>query len=435
MQQSNAPSKLILPFANSGGKNAIPVASQVGITAGAASLEDGFPPLTRTPIAAGGVPPSGLDMNGILYELSSLLRWYNAGGGFVFDAAFAGDTNVGGYPKGARVLRSDGAGYWLNTIDGNTVDPESVTAGQAALAGWVPDTTNGVAAVAISNANVTLTPLQYGKPVIVLSGALTANLNLIFPNIAGQWTIVNNCTGDFSVTAKTADGTGVTLPTKRTRMVWGDNTNLYSSAGDPGNYSGVVARTASVALTAADAGKLILFGLTNTSAATCTLPAASSLAEGTVFRIQNLASGAAQNNLTLSAPSGTTLSGTSIGATSSQTFLMSPGTYVDVVAQGSVNQYQVIGGSGAASLGANGWFKHPNGVIEQWGRVTQSSNTQAVTFPIAFPNQCRVVHTTRVDTQSASGNTATTASGITPTGFNLNQATVPATANWTAIGY
>ena len=48
MQLINAPGKLVLPFAASGAKNAIPVASQIGIVAGAASLTDGFPPLTRT---------------------------------------------------------------------------------------------------------------------------------------------------------------------------------------------------------------------------------------------------------------------------------------------------------------------------------------------------------------------------------------------------
>ena len=88
MQLSNAPGKLLLPFANAGAKNTIPTASQIGITAGAASLTDGFPPLTRTPIAAGGVPPSGLDMNGILYALSAALRWAAAGGGYAYDAAF-----------------------------------------------------------------------------------------------------------------------------------------------------------------------------------------------------------------------------------------------------------------------------------------------------------------------------------------------------------
>jgi hypothetical protein len=225
MQSSNKPDKLVLPFAASGGKRTIPVDSQIGIVAGAASLADGFPPLTRTPLSAGGVPPSGLDMNGVLYEISAAIRWANAGGGYAYDSAFAIDTNVGGYPKGARIMRSDGLGYWLNLTENNVTDPEDV----ATAAGWVPDYTNGIAAVAMASANVTLTPLQYGKPIIVISGTLTANLNLIFPNIAGEWTVVNGASGAFSVTCKTAAGTGVSIPTGYARGVYGDGTNIAAS--------------------------------------------------------------------------------------------------------------------------------------------------------------------------------------------------------------
>jgi len=207
MQSSNTPAKLVLPFAASGGKRTIPTASQVGVTPGAASLADGFPPLTRTPLSAGGVPPSGIDMNGILYEMSDVIRWANAGGGYAFDSTFATDSNVGGYPKGARVMRSDGLGYWINSIDNNTADPEGGTP-----TGWSPDTTTGAAAVTMTSANVTLSPLEYGRPTIVLSGTLSANLNLVFPSIVGEWVVINNCTGAFFVTCKTAAAAGIALP-------------------------------------------------------------------------------------------------------------------------------------------------------------------------------------------------------------------------------
>lgn len=225
MQSSNTPGKLLLPFAAAGGKNTIPVDSQIGIVAGKASLADGFPPLTRTPLSAGGVPPSGLDMNGILYEISAVIRWANAGGGYAYDSAFATDTNVDGYPKGARVMRSDGQGYWLNVTDNNVTDPEDV----AMSAGWVPDFTNGIASVAMASANVTLLPLQYGRPIVVITGTLTTNLNLIFPNIAGEWTVINSASGAYSVTCKTAAGTGVAIPTGYARGVYGDGTNIGAS--------------------------------------------------------------------------------------------------------------------------------------------------------------------------------------------------------------
>jgi len=227
MQLIDKPEKIPLPFAASGAKNAIPEASQIGITPGAASLTDGFPPLTRTPIASGGVPPSGLDMNGILYELSAVIRWANAGGGYPYDATFANDSNVNGYPKGARVLRSDGLGYWFNTVDNNDVNPES---SGAVAAGWVPDFTTGAALVTMTSSNVTLTELEYGRPIIVLSGLLTSNLNLIFPEIYGQWLVVNNCTGAYTITAKTAAGSGI-LITKGANQIFCNQVSVYSKFG------------------------------------------------------------------------------------------------------------------------------------------------------------------------------------------------------------
>lgn len=224
MQLSNAPLKLTLPFANAGGKTTIPVASQVGITPGAASLTDGFPPLTRTPVASGGIPPSGLDMNGILFEATAISRWNNAGAGYVYDATFAADSDVGGYPKGARVLRTDGEGYWLCVADNTATDPE------AGGAGWVPDYTSGAATVAMSNANVTLTSLQAGRPIITITGTLIANLNLVFPTYVKSWIVVNNASGAYSVTCKTSTGTGVAVAAGTQASVVGDGTNIVGVA-------------------------------------------------------------------------------------------------------------------------------------------------------------------------------------------------------------
>lgn len=221
MQQSNAPSKISVAFAESGAKNTIPTASQIGIVDGAASFTDGFPPLTSSPISAGGVPPSRLDMNGVLYSLSAASKWNAAGGGYAYDAAFS--SAVSGYPKGARVLRADGLGYWMSVADGNTTDPDG-----GSPANWVPDVSSGIASVTMTSSNVTLTPAQYGMPIIKLQGTLTANLNLTFPAIGTEWVVINGCTGAYSVTCKTASGTGVAIPTGRTRTVVGDGTNLVA---------------------------------------------------------------------------------------------------------------------------------------------------------------------------------------------------------------
>ncbi|MGS1010136.1 pyocin knob domain-containing protein [Achromobacter anxifer] len=132
MQASNAPIKSAVPFAESGTKNTIPVASQIGVTPGAASFTDGFPPLTMTSLAAGGVPPYGADFNGILNFLSTATRWNQAGAHYLFDPAFA--AAMEGYPKGAILSASSSAsGRWLNLLDNNTTDPDSGGAGWVAL--------------------------------------------------------------------------------------------------------------------------------------------------------------------------------------------------------------------------------------------------------------------------------------------------------------
>lgn len=133
MLLSSAPVQIQLPFANGDGSktNPVPVPSQISITPGAASFTDGFPPLCATPVSSGGIPPSKADMDGILFMLSGVDRWASAGAGYPYSSVY--QTAIGGYPKGARVLRASGAGYWFSTTDNNMTDPD--TGG----AGWVPD--------------------------------------------------------------------------------------------------------------------------------------------------------------------------------------------------------------------------------------------------------------------------------------------------------
>ncbi|KVH51165.1 hypothetical protein [Burkholderia diffusa] len=135
MKSTDNPARIPTPFALNGNRNAIPEASQISVTKGAASFNDGFPPLTMTDPLQGGIPPFGKDMNGVLFALSAIARWSQAGGGYVYDPTFSGNQNVGGYPKGAILLRSDFSGFWFNTVDNNATNPDA-TDGSAQ--GWVP---------------------------------------------------------------------------------------------------------------------------------------------------------------------------------------------------------------------------------------------------------------------------------------------------------
>lgn len=139
MKAADIPERFPIPFGEDAGvptyRRTIPTASQIGTQDGAASLETGFPPLTFTPVAAGGVPPFGADFNGILYRSTAWSRWQNAGGGVPYNAAFS--AAVGGYPEGALVATasvdpSDLGLFWFCTTDDNTTDPD------AGGAGWIP---------------------------------------------------------------------------------------------------------------------------------------------------------------------------------------------------------------------------------------------------------------------------------------------------------
>lgn len=246
MQAIQTPTLIPLAFAAGGAFNTIPEASQIGTNPGGASLVDGFPPLTRTPIAAGGIPPSGLDMNGILNLITQSTRWAHAGGRYAYSAAFAGDTNVGGYPSGAMLMSADGQGTWLSLADNNSDNPDTGPGTK-----WAPSQAYGFSAISgLTNTNVTLTPAQAMKSRIVLTGALTGNVQVILPTWTREWTVVNNTTGAFSITAKTASGTGVVIPAGPSRVV-GDGTNITQPA-----ESIAGATLASHALTAGQIGAI-----------------------------------------------------------------------------------------------------------------------------------------------------------------------------------
>ena len=164
------------PFAESGDKNTIPVASQVGITDGAASFETGFPPDTMIDIGDGGIAPDGLDMNGILNIITQHLRFWLAGGYPRFDATLC--TEIGGYPVGTILQDNGGVNLYRNILANNTTDfnttpasigvswiwltgqTRSITAGTGLTGGGVPATadvtlnmgTPGTCSSATSNA-------------------------------------------------------------------------------------------------------------------------------------------------------------------------------------------------------------------------------------------------------------------------------------------
>lgn len=122
MLASQIPTRVEVPFGETGLRNTVPVAASS--TPGVASYTTGFPSICFQPIAAGGIPPLGQDFNGILYAITSWDMWQSAGGVVGYDAAFS--AAVGGYPKGAMIAVAGVPGaFWVSLADNNTTDPDT----------------------------------------------------------------------------------------------------------------------------------------------------------------------------------------------------------------------------------------------------------------------------------------------------------------------
>lgn len=107
-------------FAQNGGRQDVPVTGDT--SGGRASYDVGFPPITRTNIVAGGIPPFGTDFNGVLYDLSQAIQYVQSGVAFPFNQDFA--TAIGGYEIGAIVSdASDKTLLWVNGTANNTAFP------------------------------------------------------------------------------------------------------------------------------------------------------------------------------------------------------------------------------------------------------------------------------------------------------------------------
>ena len=111
-------------FADTGAKTNIPL--NADLVNGRAGYAEGFPPINMTAVAAGGIPPFGQDINGVLYDLSAAIQYQQSGVLPPFNSAFA--TAIGGYEIGAIVSdASDKTLLWVNGTANNTSFPSGWT--------------------------------------------------------------------------------------------------------------------------------------------------------------------------------------------------------------------------------------------------------------------------------------------------------------------
>jgi len=318
MLSSSIPSKFNIPFANNAAPGtyirAIPQASQVGVTPGAASLYDGFPPLTFVPISSGGVAPSGQDFNGILNAITKWVQWLNARAPVFYDAAFS--AAIGGYPKGAMIAAAASSTWWLSSVENNTSNPDTGGAGWVQVVPSSPATVapliNGTAAVGTSLAfarqdhvhptDSSRAALSYvNSTFLTIATAAATYLTINNPTSTGLKTHTGNFTlnGDINASRPASPATGVIyLGNSGARYLFFDGTQyimpgaeLYVN-GVPQNASIAAAQsTANTGVAnAAAAQSTANTGVTNAATAQSTANSALSQAFGSGQSWQNLTS-------------------------------------------------------------------------------------------------------------------------------------------------
>ena len=227
MQVASIPPRIPIVFASAApaGNSTYPFPTTAQ-TGGLASYPTGFVQANFTPVAAGGIPPWGKDMNGILETITAWLQWGQAGAPIGYDSSFS--SSIGGYPNGGIIASATGPGLgWLSTTDNNTSDPD--TGG----ANWSP-----VVYLASSNrlnAGLSATYECNGNPNLIgIPG--TAGTATTPPDKA--WDYVHNQEYACSVSGNPAtwvaiSGTNPTFPTHS--VILGTGAPGFNSTGTPGS--------------------------------------------------------------------------------------------------------------------------------------------------------------------------------------------------------
>ena len=97
---------------------------------------------------------------------------------------------------------------------------------------WVLDTKQPMLSKSVAgSSNITLTEIESRYPAIDMTGAITANINLIVTTTPKLIVVKNSSTGAFTITVKTSAGTGIVVAQGTRSLLYCDGTNVVSIAG------------------------------------------------------------------------------------------------------------------------------------------------------------------------------------------------------------
>lgn len=91
--------------------------------------------------------------------------------------------------------------------------------------------------------NITLAAYEYDHLVLEFTGTLTASISVILPATAGRaWIVLNNTTGAYTLTTRSALGTGVVVAQGSRTLLYGNGSDIVRAAPDV-TATGIAAAT------------------------------------------------------------------------------------------------------------------------------------------------------------------------------------------------
>lgn len=305
---------------------------------------------------------------------------------------------------------------------------------------WVQSTIGGILSKNVAGgSNVSLTTVEAGNGILIFTGAITANIAVIVPNVSKYWVVANRTTGNFSVTVKTAAGTGVVIPQGLAVVIYSDTVNVYlaSSAGQtsftPYAFTPTVGTT-SLAITGGyTPGSVLvekngaLLPTSDYAATNGTSVLVNASIAGDTFTVYAFSSFSIANAVQ---KSGDTMAGALALFAGSTAPAAATGDRSSLLATMAAFSTEFT-----SSLGINGWQKLPSGLIIQWGNGSASQAGAANVFPITFPTATLSVQGIHYGTDYDMN--VIVSPSPPATGFTAKTSVVggPYNFTWLAVGY
>lgn len=120
-------------------------------------------------------------------------------------------------------------------LQGYLDNPETWGTVANAFVSMIEEAIAGMSSFSVAGADVTLSTAnnstdQARMAILNVSGILTVNRNVIVPAVSKFYLVYNGTTGAYTVTVKTAAGTGVTVTQGKAQWVWCDGVNVLAAS-------------------------------------------------------------------------------------------------------------------------------------------------------------------------------------------------------------